>query len=140
LLDKLLDGTIGDDVYRVRDQALKADLAVAKAQDDAYGAPSIQLPVVLQYADQLLRDLSGAWLALKGEPRQWFQQGIFPSRLSWGPNHGLGTGVTNHLFSALEGMPAHFCGLAPPTGSTWNRPDILLLVTRLENLREKLAA
>lgn len=140
LLDKLLDGTIGDDVYRVRDQALKADLAVAKAQDDACGAPSIQLPVVLQYADQLLRDLSGAWLALKGEPRQWFQQGIFPSRLSWGPNHGLGTGVTNHLFSALEGMPAHFCGLAPPTGSTWNRPDILLLVTRLENLREKLAA
>jgi site-specific DNA recombinase len=116
LLDKLLDGTIDDEAYRVRDQALKAELATAQVSAKTECGPTVDFAAVLQYADGLLRDLASTWLRLSGQARQWFQQGVFQGRLAWSPSEGLGTGVTNHLFSVLEALPGLRGGLAPPTG------------------------
>lgn len=140
LLDKLLDGTISDDVYEARDQAIKAQLAVASEQAKADVRPGFDLAAVLQFAERFLRDLASTWLELRGDARQWFQVGVFPGRLQWSPNRGLGTGVTSHLFSMLEALPASSGGLAPPTACTWNRGQVIEFAARLDDLRRKIAA
>ena len=140
LLDKLLDGTISDETYSLRDRAIKVEIAAAQAALRGFDGPQIDLPAVLQFAHDLLRQLAGTWLRLSGQARQWFQAGLFPARLEWNPEGGLGTGVSNHLFSVLEMIPATNGSVAPPTAATWNRTELVHFAVKLQDLQRRIAA
>ena len=121
LVDKLVSGVVGDEVYQVKNAELDAEIATLRSQVHDAELADVDLQGLMDAADYALQNAERIWLGLSGENRVRFQRVIFPDGLTYGMNEGFGTAVTCPVFNVLEQIDVEKTKVVPLTGAGLNR-------------------
>jgi hypothetical protein len=116
LLEKLVQGVVGDDVYQKMNADLDADIAALKADRQYSALEGEDIQGILNAAAVTLRNADRIWFALSGINRIRFQRVLFPSGLAYSSQTGFGTAVNYWLFDALGELKVEKMKVATPTG------------------------
>jgi hypothetical protein len=116
LLDKLVDGTIGDDVYKVKEKQLSLDIALVKSQRNDSKLDEFEIEEALNSAEFILNNPERLWIDANAEIRQRFQKLLFPDGLSYTKADGFGTGVSCCVYELLGQIGTDMSDMAPPRG------------------------
>jgi len=116
LLDKLVDGTVGDDVYKAKEKQLTLDIALVKSQMNDAKLDEFAVEEALNNAEFVLTNPERLWIDASVEIRQRFQKLLFPEGLSYTKEDGFGTGVSSSVYELLGTFGTDVSALAPPRG------------------------
>ena len=114
LLDKLVDGTVSDDVYKAKEKQLTLDIALVKSQLNDAQLDEFDIEGALNHAEFLLTNPERLWIDANVEIRQRFQKLLFPEGLSYTKEGGFGTGVSSSVYELLGQIGSDVSQLAPP--------------------------
>jgi hypothetical protein len=116
LVDKLVDGTISDDVYKAKEKQLTLDITTAKLQTNDAKLAEFEVEEALNNAEFVLTNPERLWIDANVEIRQRFQRLLFPEGLSYTKENGFGTAVSSSLYELLGTFSTDVSDMAPPRG------------------------
>ena len=120
LLDKLLDGTVDDASYRVKDDELANELAFAHAELHDLERDTWDISAVLDYAEEIFSNPVKFWrdLPLAAKPR--FVAAMYPGGLSYSKNGGVQTLATDPVLETYGQLEKDESCLVPHFVASWN--------------------
>lgn len=121
LLDKLLDGTISDAVFKQRNMALEAELALCTSECRDAQIDQLDLDATCALAERVLANLGALWRDLGADGRRRFEAALFPHGLSYDRSTGFRTALEASVFSVLRQPEFEKAAMAPPRGDISNR-------------------
>lgn len=125
LLEKLLDGTITDEVYKAKNQQLQAEIALARVDTHDAEIDSFDTMGALRLAEHMLADLATIWDRANGTDRLRFERAVFPSGIEWSAAEGVRTAAKASVFSALREIRFDNSQLAPQVCGSSNPSEQL---------------
>lgn len=120
LLEKLLDGTIPDDVYKAKNQQLQAEIALARVDTHDAEIDSFDTMGALRLAEHMLADLATIWDRANPVDRLRFERAVFPSGIEWSTSEGVRTAASASVFSAIRQIRFDKSRMAPQPFSSSN--------------------
>lgn len=121
LLDKLLSGVVADDVYKQRNDALRAELAIARSVANDQQCDGLDVEAALNMAEHLLSSARSIHERLNAADKGRFQAALFPQGLTYTKAAGLRTAGSTNVFGLIPTAHAVGESMAPLTGATWNQ-------------------
>jgi site-specific DNA recombinase len=116
LLEKLLDGTINDALYRKKEQELATEISLLKAQKHDADVEELEIGNVLDAAERLLRDARSIWDRLDLDGRQRFVRVLYPDGLAYSKQDGYRTPANSPVSMICGVVTDAENGMAPPRG------------------------
>lgn len=125
LLDKLLDGTITDEIFKARDHQYRLHIALLKTKLHDSELDTYDVEALMSLAQRLLANLSELWAAGSPEWQRRFERALFPGGITWDVKSGLRTAISASIFGKID--PARFDkkNLAPQTFPMSNLVEFL---------------
>lgn len=124
LLDKLLDATITDEVYKAKNAAIEAEIAIATSEARDAQIDTFDLDATCAKADQVLANLGILWRDAQGDGRRRFEAALFPHGLSYDRETGFRTALDTCVFSVLRQPEFEISTMAPPSGCRSNQLQV----------------
>lgn len=121
LLDKLLEGTISDAVYRQRNMAMEAELAICTAEARDAHIDAMDMDATCAQAERVLANLGALWRDLSADGRRRFEAALFPHGLTYDRATGFRTAIEASVFSILRQPEFEKAAMAPPSGCRSNQ-------------------
>ena len=118
LLDKMLDGTVDKDAYRVKNAELTEQLALARVRFQEAAGDEFSIEVAIDLACMMVQNAGRLWAGMESlNHRQRLQAVLFPHGLGFSPPEGgFGTAANTHPATMFREFGGGDSGMAPPTG------------------------
>jgi site-specific DNA recombinase len=121
LLEKLLDSTINDAIYRQKQLEIDAEISLMRAQKLDAEVDEVEIGSVVDRAEHLLMNAAKIWGALEGDldNRQRLVRVLYPDGLSFTKEEGYRTPVNSPVAMICEVVSGQEKKMAPHQVDGW---------------------
>lgn len=117
LLDKMLEGTVDEQAYTVKNAELSKQIYLARAKYQEAAGEEWDIETALDLACLMVQNAGRLWYEMNDlNHRQRLQKALFPDGLKYSQSEGFGTAANTYPARVLQEFSAGVSQMAPPRG------------------------